>query len=167
MDVTVQTKSIDCEDSRWNPHLRSPEWLDVQQFPLMTYRSHHIEFEGSDRAVANGELTLHGVTRPVILSVSQLDCSDSLRCWPSLQVHRSGARQAGSDFGHSCPMGSGPVAMRLSISIDGVPARAPTVSSEVTLLANLVVTSQRVRDTSSRLGKVRELAAFLRTLSPR
>jgi DNA ligase 1 len=35
----------------------------------------------------------------------------------------------------------------------------------VTLLANLVGTSQRVRDTPSRLGKVRELAAFLRTLS--
>src|SRR5580658_3165785 len=35
----------------------------------------------------------------------------------------------------------------------------------VTLLASLVGTSQRVRDTSSRLSKVRELAAFLRTLS--
>jgi polyisoprenoid-binding protein YceI len=75
VDVTVQTESIDCGDSRWNPNLRSPEWLDVQQFPQMTYRSRQIQFEGDDRAEASGELTLHGVTRPVVLDVSQLQCS--------------------------------------------------------------------------------------------
>jgi len=75
VDVTVQTESIDCGDSHWNPHLRSPEWLDVQQYPHMTYHSHHVEFEGEDRAVASGELTLHGVTRPVVLNVSRLACS--------------------------------------------------------------------------------------------
>ncbi|HWW21563.1 MAG TPA: YceI family protein [Steroidobacteraceae bacterium] len=75
VDVIVQTDSVDCGDSHWNPHLRSPEWLDVQQFPLMTYRSRHIEFEGGDRAEASGDLTLHGVTHPVVLDVSQLRCN--------------------------------------------------------------------------------------------
>jgi polyisoprenoid-binding protein YceI len=75
VDVTVQTESIDCSDSHWNPHLRSPEWLDVRQYPQMTYHSRHIEFEGDDRAVASGELTLHGITHPVVLKVSGLSCS--------------------------------------------------------------------------------------------
>ena len=76
VDVTVKTESIDCGDSHWNPNLRSPEWLDVQQYPQMIYRSRHIEFIGEDRALASGELTLHGVTRSVDLNVSQLDCTD-------------------------------------------------------------------------------------------
>jgi polyisoprenoid-binding protein YceI len=74
VDVTVHTESIDCGDSHWNPHLRSSEWLDVQQYPLMIYRSRHIAFQGDDRAEASGDLTLHGVTHPVVLDVSQLRC---------------------------------------------------------------------------------------------
>jgi polyisoprenoid-binding protein YceI len=77
VDVIVQTESIDCGDSRWNPHLRSPEWLDVQQYPHMTFHARHIEFESDDRAVASGDLTLHGVTHPVSLNVSRLACSTS------------------------------------------------------------------------------------------
>jgi polyisoprenoid-binding protein YceI len=77
VDVTVQTGSIDCEDSRFNPQLRSPEWLDVQRFPLMLYRSRSIRFEGEDRAEARGELTLHGLTHPVVLEVSQLQCTNA------------------------------------------------------------------------------------------
>src|ERR1700744_6569321 len=77
VDVTVQTRSVDCSDSRWNPQLRSPEWLDVQRYPLMTYRADSVQFEGEDRARAQGELTLHGQTHPVILNVSQLRCSDA------------------------------------------------------------------------------------------
>jgi polyisoprenoid-binding protein YceI len=76
VDVTVQTESVDCGDSHWNPHLRSPEWLDVERFPQMTYRSRHIEFEGEDRAEASGELTLHGITHPVVLNVTALQCSN-------------------------------------------------------------------------------------------
>jgi polyisoprenoid-binding protein YceI len=75
VDVVVQTDSIDCSNSLWNPHLRSPEWLDTQQYPQMVYRSHHIQFEGDDHAEASGDLTLHGVTHPMVLDVSNLRCS--------------------------------------------------------------------------------------------
>lgn len=121
VDVTVQVQSIDCGDSHWNPRLRSPEWLDVQRYPLMTYRSRKIEFEGDDRAVARGELTLHGVTRPVVLSVEQLDCQAQSDVG---QVCRflAQARVKRSDYG--LPHGFWTGGDEVDISIDGVGTRA-------------------------------------------
>jgi polyisoprenoid-binding protein YceI len=74
VDVTVGMASLECAEPRWNERLRSADWLDVQRYPQMTYHSSRIEMAGQ-RAVASGELTLHGVTRPIVLNVSLLKCS--------------------------------------------------------------------------------------------
>jgi polyisoprenoid-binding protein YceI len=79
VDVSVGIASVDCNEPRWNDRLRSAEWLDAQRYPQMTYRSIRIDV-GDDRAVASGELTLHGVTRPVVLNVILLNCSSSGPC---------------------------------------------------------------------------------------
>ncbi|MFL6603120.1 MAG: YceI family protein [Steroidobacteraceae bacterium] len=79
VDVTVAMASLECGEPRWNERLRSADWLDVQRYPQMTYHSSHIEM-GGQRAVANGELTLHGVTRPIVLNVSLLKCSAAGSC---------------------------------------------------------------------------------------
>ena len=77
VDVSVQMASVDCNDPRWNARLRSPDWLDVQRYPQMTFRSNHVEFDAYGGAVASGELTLHGVTRSVGLEISGLNCSQA------------------------------------------------------------------------------------------
>jgi polyisoprenoid-binding protein YceI len=125
VDVTVQTESVDCGDSHWNPHLRSSEWLDVQQYPLMTYRSRHIQFLGDGRAEASGELTLHGVTHPVVLAVSQLQCSSNP---PSTPVCRfvAQARVKRSDYG--LPHGFWTGGDQVDITITGVGTRAQKLS---------------------------------------
>jgi polyisoprenoid-binding protein YceI len=74
VDVTVGTASLECSEPRWNERLRSADWLDVQHYPQMTFHSSRIEVD-EQRAVASGELTLHGVTRPIVLNVSLLKCS--------------------------------------------------------------------------------------------
>lgn len=120
VDVSVRTDSIDCGDPHWNPHLRSPEWLDVQQYPQMTYRSRHIQFIGEDRAIASGELTLHGVTRPVDLSVNLMECGKQ----PSAsQVCRfvAQARVKRSDYG--LPHGFWTGGDQVDITITGVGER--------------------------------------------
>ena len=126
VDVTVQTESIDCGDSHWNPHLRSSEWLDVQQYPLMTYRSRHIAYLGEDRAEARGELTLHGITRPVLLAVSQLQCSNEPRSRPVCRFVAQ-ARVRRSDYG--LPHGFWIGGDQVDITIMGVGMRAQKVSS--------------------------------------
>lgn len=79
VDVTVAMASLDCAEPRWNERLRSADWLDVQRYPQMTYHSSRIEL-GEQRAVASGELTLHGVTRPIVLNVSLLKCASPRNC---------------------------------------------------------------------------------------
>jgi polyisoprenoid-binding protein YceI len=79
VDVTVGIASLECSDTRWNDRLRSAEWLDSQRYPHMTYHSSNIELD-EQRAVASGDLTLHGVTRPVVLTVSLLNCPTGGRC---------------------------------------------------------------------------------------
>jgi len=79
VDVSVGIASLECSESRWNERLRSPEWLDVQHYPRMTYHSMSIEL-ADQHATAHGELTLHGVTRPMLLTVSVLQCTSAGTC---------------------------------------------------------------------------------------
>jgi len=79
VDVTVGIATLECSEPRWNDRLRSADWLDVERYPQMTYHSSHIEV-ADQHAVANGSLTLHGITRPVVLTVSFLDCPGGGRC---------------------------------------------------------------------------------------
>jgi polyisoprenoid-binding protein YceI len=79
VDVAVGIASLECNDPHWNGRLRSAEWLDAQRYPQMTYHSSHIELD-EQRAVASGDLTLHGITRPVVLTVTLLDCPTAAQC---------------------------------------------------------------------------------------
>lgn len=73
LDVVVSTDSIDCRDGDWNERLRSAQWLDTARFPQMVYRSTRIELAGTT-AIVQGRLTLHGVTRPLTLHITELAC---------------------------------------------------------------------------------------------
>lgn len=79
VDVSVGIASLNCSEPRWNERLRSAEWLDVQHYPRMTYHSISIEL-ADQQATARGELTLHGVTRQILLDVTLLTCQQSGGC---------------------------------------------------------------------------------------
>ena len=79
VDVSVGIASLSCNEPRWNERLRSPEWLDVERYPRMIYHSVNIELS-DQRGIANGELTLHGITRPIVLDVTSLKCPTSQSC---------------------------------------------------------------------------------------
>lgn len=75
LDVVVNMRSLDCHDAAWNARLRSPQWLDVEQYPEMIFHSSEIHFDGTRQATAQGELTLHGVTRAMVFTFSDIDCN--------------------------------------------------------------------------------------------
>ena len=54
---------------RRDNHLRSPDFLDVEKYPFITFKSTRVEQTGSNRCKATGDLTIHGVTRSVVLDV--------------------------------------------------------------------------------------------------
>ncbi len=65
--ATIDVSSFDTGAQRDN-HIRSADFLEVEKHPTMTYRSTGIRADG-DGFVVDGDLTLHGVTRPVPLTV--------------------------------------------------------------------------------------------------
>jgi len=69
VNVTIDTASIETGVAKRDTHLRSPEFLDVAKFPTMTFASTRVEKNGTNGLKVTGNLTLHGVTRAVVLDV--------------------------------------------------------------------------------------------------
>jgi polyisoprenoid-binding protein YceI len=65
--ATIDARSIDTGNEKRDGHLRSADFLDVEKFPTIT--SKRIERVGDGKARVTGDLTLHGVTREVVLDV--------------------------------------------------------------------------------------------------
>jgi polyisoprenoid-binding protein YceI len=70
VEVTIGAASIDTRDGKRDDHLRSAEFLDVEQFPTLTYRSRSVAPADRGRWTVEGDLTIRGVTRPVSLEVA-------------------------------------------------------------------------------------------------
>ena len=67
-DVRIKAASIDTRAEQRDNHLRSADFFDTEKFPLITYRSRKVEQKGRDRFTVTGDLTMHGVTRAVVLT---------------------------------------------------------------------------------------------------
>ena len=68
VEATIDMASIDTRDAGRDAHLRSPDFFETDTYPTMTYRSVSVRPHGDD-FVVEGELTLHGITRPVALDL--------------------------------------------------------------------------------------------------
>jgi polyisoprenoid-binding protein YceI len=64
--VEIDVNSIHTNEPQRDAHLKSPDFFDAANFPLMTFRSTKIEKHGADYRVS-GDLTIRGTTRPVVL----------------------------------------------------------------------------------------------------
>lgn len=69
VEVTIDAASIDTRDAKRDGHLKSPDFFDVAKYPTITFRSTKVEKAG-DGYKLTGDLTLHGITRPIVLSVA-------------------------------------------------------------------------------------------------
>ena len=69
VEATIDIASINTREEKRDAHLRSPEFFDVAKFPTMTFKSTKVEKHGAGLKVT-GDLTMHGVTRPVVLDVT-------------------------------------------------------------------------------------------------
>ncbi|HZS18004.1 MAG TPA: YceI family protein [Candidatus Udaeobacter sp.] len=68
----INVQSIDTRIKKRDDHLRSAEFFDVQRFPQITFKSRSIKQTGPQSGDILGDLTIHGVTRPVTLHVKLL-----------------------------------------------------------------------------------------------
>jgi polyisoprenoid-binding protein YceI len=74
-EVEIQAASIITHTEQRDGHLKSPDFLDVEQHPTLTFRSTAVRVTGDDTFELDGELTIRGVTRPVSLSGEYLGLS--------------------------------------------------------------------------------------------
>jgi polyisoprenoid-binding protein YceI len=72
VDATIGIKSIDTANTRRDDDLRGDNYFQAEKFPTMTYKSTKVVLSGTDQADVTGDLTLHGVTKPVTLHVKFL-----------------------------------------------------------------------------------------------
>ena len=72
VEVRIDASSIDTRDPKRDAHLCSADFFDVERFPEVTFRSTSVATLDRDRLQVVGDLTIHGVTRPVTLEVDIL-----------------------------------------------------------------------------------------------
>lgn len=72
VEVVIDTASINTNVQKRDEHLRSADFFDVAKYPTMTFVSKKITKAGKDRLKVTGDLTLHGVTKQVVLDVEPI-----------------------------------------------------------------------------------------------
>ncbi|ABB33658.1 YceI family protein [Geobacter metallireducens RCH3] len=69
VNVSIDTASINTNVQKRDEHLRSADFFDVAKYPTMTFVSKKVAKNGKDKLKVTGDLTLHGVTKQVVLNV--------------------------------------------------------------------------------------------------
>jgi polyisoprenoid-binding protein YceI len=67
VEVSIDAASIHTDTETRDEHLRSPDFLDVERFPKLTFKSTKVERTGDTSLRVTGDLTIRDVTRPVVL----------------------------------------------------------------------------------------------------
>lgn len=121
VDITIDTSTIDFGLEKMNEHAKGADMFDVAKFPTATYKAKSITFKGDVPATVNGELTLHGVTKPVALTINKFKCIQH----PMLKREVCGADASATfsraDFGvsYGVQMGFSPE-VKLAIQVEAV-----------------------------------------------
>ena len=69
LDVTVNAASVSTNFEGRDDHIRSPDFLNAAEFPTITFKSTKVEKTGERAGIVTGDMTIVGVTKPVILDV--------------------------------------------------------------------------------------------------
>lgn len=105
VEVNVDMDSIDFGMAKMNEHAKSEDMFNVAKYPTATYKGKFAKFEGGKPTAIVGNLTLHGVTRPVTLKINHFLCKQH----PMLNKEVCGAdalatinrKDFGVDYGES------------------------------------------------------------------
>jgi len=69
VEVTIDLSSVNTNEPKRDGHLKSPDFFDVAKFPTATFKSTKVQKVGKNKLKVTGELSLHGVSKPIVLDV--------------------------------------------------------------------------------------------------
>jgi polyisoprenoid-binding protein YceI len=123
IDVTVKIASIDTGLEKLNEHVKSPEIFDAEKFPTATYTGKFTKWNGDSPTEAQGTLTMHGVTKPLTLTINSFLCKPN----PMSKKEVCGADASASldrgEFGVNFGDAYGfKMGVKLQIQVEGSPA---------------------------------------------
>lgn len=121
VDIAIDMTSIDFGQAQLNKHVQGPDIFDTARFPSATYKG-TIVFNGDVPAAVDGQLTMHGVSRPVRLTLGSFLCKPDAMT----KVETCGADASGSfdraDFGVTFGKGFKTVtALRIQVEAQAAP----------------------------------------------
>jgi polyisoprenoid-binding protein YceI len=126
INVTVDMSSIDFGMPKLDEHAKSPELFDVAKFPTATYTGKFTQFNGATPTEAQGTLTLHGVTKPLTLTIDSFMCKQNPMSKKEVCGADATATFDRSDYGINFGDKYGfKMAVKLAIQVEGSPPGAP------------------------------------------
>ncbi|CAM5999965.1 unnamed protein product, partial [Sphagnum balticum] len=120
IDTTIDVASVSTREEHRDEHLKSKDFFDVEKYPTMTFKSTSIK-PGKDGFKIHGDLTIHGVTKPVVLNAEPL--SQTVKAHNALHMGTSATtkinrKDFGLSFNKTIDNGGAMVGDDVSITID-------------------------------------------------
>lgn len=118
-DVTIQTASVDSGNESLNKHLSSPDFFAIKDFPTMTFQSTAAKLVAEQVYEVTGNLTLHGVTKPITARVEFCGMKDMGR--GSKAGFEAQFKVNRSDFGMNYGVDKGAIGneVRVVVALEG------------------------------------------------
>ncbi len=119
VEAEIDASTVNTLEEKRDSHLKTAEFLDVEKFPTMKFQSTKVEKDG-DGLKVTGDLTLHGVTKPVVLAVEEI-APEAKDPWGHTRVGTSAkAKLKRSDFGltFNAPLETGGVMLGDDLKLD-------------------------------------------------
>ncbi len=119
LEVIIETSSVDSNHAERDKHLRGDDFLDVEKFPQAKFVSTNYIPGKEGSGILKGNFTLHGVTRPIEISVNSIGAGNDPWGGYRRGFHGS-AKFAMADYGILKNLGPASKNVELILSIEGV-----------------------------------------------
>jgi polyisoprenoid-binding protein YceI len=119
VSITIEAASVNTNQAERDKHLRSAEFLDAATYPEITFMSTSYKTNGDGTGVLKGDLSLHGITKPVTINVTRVGEGDDP--WGGNRAGFQGTAELKlKEFGINYNLGPAAETIYLDLNIEGV-----------------------------------------------
>ena len=122
VEAVIDVKGVTTRDEKRDGHLKGPDFFDVTRFPEAKFKSTKVEKDG-EKLKVTGNLTLHGVTRAVVLSVDVPPAEVGMKAWGVLKTGTAATtklnrKEFGVSFGALTDSGGAVVGDEVTVQLE-------------------------------------------------
>ena len=119
INIEIDTASVNSNHGKRDNHIRSSDFLSVDDFPKATFNSTSMKVTGDNTGEVTGDLTLHGVTKPITIDVTFI--GEGKDPWGGYRAGFAGTTSfAMADFGIDYDLGPASRIVELDLHVEGI-----------------------------------------------